>query len=82
MVRSDNRTTVPQKPQKSPNGSYKKKVCLISRLFPLGAGRGDRQEGPAKFWAQNFFAFKSPKTFGLQAKAAFATRSVALLHEL
>jgi hypothetical protein len=48
MVRSDNRTTVPQKSQKSPNDSYKKKVCLICRLFPSQSSVKMSLEGPVK----------------------------------
>ena len=49
---------------------------------PIGGGKGGPSGGTREILAQNFFAFKSPKTFGIQAKDAFATRSVALLHEL
>jgi len=43
------RTTVPRNPQKTKNESYKKKVCIGSRLFPLGAPVETSPEGPTRF---------------------------------
>ena len=85
VSRSDNRTTVPLRAKKRAIASYKKKVCIRSRLFPLGSPGQKCPEGPKKFLRlrQTVFSRKVPENFYKTLRfCAGATRSVAMLQGL
>jgi hypothetical protein len=56
------RTTVPLALKKSSNASYKKKVCLNSRLFPLGREGGTSERDPRNFGSK-LFCVQIPENF-------------------